>query len=68
MLADGDMIGDHTWSHANVAADGSFAAAQILRTAATIRAATGGLPHAGASLLRVGRFRSGLPRGLPLRV
>ena len=25
MLADGDMIGDHTWSHANVAGDGPFA-------------------------------------------
>ena len=23
MLADGDMIGDHTWSHANVAGGGS---------------------------------------------
>ena len=26
MLADGDMIGDHTWSHANVAGAGPFAA------------------------------------------
>jgi peptidoglycan-N-acetylglucosamine deacetylase len=42
MLADGDMIGDHTWSHANVAGGGPFAAAQILQAAGAIRAATGG--------------------------
>ncbi len=42
MLADGDMIGDHTWSHANVSGAGSFAAAQISQTAAGIRKATGG--------------------------
>jgi peptidoglycan/xylan/chitin deacetylase (PgdA/CDA1 family) len=42
MLADGDMIGDHTWSHANVSGAGSFAAAQISETAAAIRKATGG--------------------------
>jgi peptidoglycan-N-acetylglucosamine deacetylase len=42
MLADGDMIGDHTWSHANVAGAGSFAATQISDTAAAIRKATGG--------------------------
>jgi peptidoglycan-N-acetylglucosamine deacetylase len=42
MLADGDMIGDHTWSHANVSGAGSFAAAQISQTAAAIRKATGG--------------------------
>ena len=29
MLADGDMIGDHTWSHANVSGGGSFARGQI---------------------------------------
>ena len=42
MLADGDMIGDHTWSHADVAAAGSLAAGQISRAAAAIRTATGG--------------------------
>ena len=42
MLADGDMIGDHTWSHANVSGGGSFAAAQISQTADAIRAVTGG--------------------------
>ncbi len=42
MLTDGDMIGDHTWSHANVSGAGSFAAAQISQTAAAIRTATGG--------------------------
>jgi peptidoglycan/xylan/chitin deacetylase (PgdA/CDA1 family) len=42
MLADGDMIGDHTWSHANVSGAGPFATAQISQTAAAIRQATGG--------------------------
>jgi peptidoglycan/xylan/chitin deacetylase (PgdA/CDA1 family) len=42
MLADGDMIGDHTWSHANVAGGGPFAARQLSFAAAAIRKATGG--------------------------
>jgi peptidoglycan-N-acetylglucosamine deacetylase len=42
MLADGDMIGDHTWTHANVSGAGSFARWQILRTASAIRTATHG--------------------------
>jgi peptidoglycan/xylan/chitin deacetylase (PgdA/CDA1 family) len=42
MLADGDMIGDHTWSHIVVAAGGPVAAEQIGRTAAAIRDATHG--------------------------
>lgn len=42
MLADGDMIGDHTWSHANVAGDGPFAASQISSTASAISRVTGG--------------------------
>ncbi len=42
MLADGDMIGDHTWSHPNVSGAGPFAAAQISSTANAISAATGG--------------------------
>jgi len=42
MLADGDMIGDHTWSHPDVAGAGSFAAGQISQAAAAIRQATGG--------------------------
>jgi peptidoglycan/xylan/chitin deacetylase (PgdA/CDA1 family) len=42
MLADGDMIGDHTWSHPNVSGDGPFAAGQIARTAAALKAATRG--------------------------
>ncbi len=33
MLADGDIIGDHTWSHPNVSGDGSFARQQIASTA-----------------------------------
>lgn len=41
MLADGDIIGDHTWSHPDVSGDGSFAAGQISSTAAAIRNLTG---------------------------
>jgi peptidoglycan/xylan/chitin deacetylase (PgdA/CDA1 family) len=42
MLADGDMIGDHTWNHPDVARGGSFARSEISRTAAAIRGATHG--------------------------
>ncbi|MBV9944999.1 MAG: polysaccharide deacetylase family protein [Solirubrobacterales bacterium] len=42
MLRDGDMIGDHTWNHADVAAGGSGAAIEISSAAAAIRRATGG--------------------------
>jgi peptidoglycan-N-acetylglucosamine deacetylase len=43
MLADGDMIGDHTWDHRDVTRMTTAAAIQeITRTAAAIRAATGG--------------------------
>jgi peptidoglycan/xylan/chitin deacetylase (PgdA/CDA1 family) len=55
MLADGDVIGDHTWTHANVSGDGPFAAGQIAETAAAIRRVTGGFtpclfrPPGGAS-------------------
>lgn len=41
MLADGDIIGDHTWNHADVAGDGSFGASEIARTASAIRSLTG---------------------------
>jgi peptidoglycan/xylan/chitin deacetylase (PgdA/CDA1 family) len=44
MFADGDVIGDHTWNHANVARGGSFAAGEISSTAAAIRALTGFAP------------------------
>jgi peptidoglycan/xylan/chitin deacetylase (PgdA/CDA1 family) len=44
MLADGDMIGDHTWSHPDVAGAGSFAAGQISDTAGAIRRLTGFTP------------------------
>jgi peptidoglycan/xylan/chitin deacetylase (PgdA/CDA1 family) len=44
MLADGDVIGDHTWSHPDVAGDGPFAAGQISQTAAAIRRAAGFTP------------------------
>jgi peptidoglycan/xylan/chitin deacetylase (PgdA/CDA1 family) len=43
MLADGDMIGDHTWSHPNVPAlPPAEQRQQLLSTAAAIRQATGG--------------------------
>ncbi|HEX4804873.1 MAG TPA: polysaccharide deacetylase family protein [Conexibacter sp.] len=43
-LADGDMIGDHTWSHPSVAGGGAFASGQISSTANAIRRATGFRP------------------------
>jgi peptidoglycan-N-acetylglucosamine deacetylase len=42
MLADGDMIGDHTWNHPNVSAGGAFARTEITRAAAAIKRATNG--------------------------
>lgn len=42
MLRDGDIVGDHTWSHIDVAGDGPVAASQIGMTAAAIRGATHG--------------------------
>jgi peptidoglycan-N-acetylglucosamine deacetylase len=42
MLADGDMIGDHTWSHIDVAGAGAVAESQIEDAAAAIRTATHG--------------------------
>jgi peptidoglycan/xylan/chitin deacetylase (PgdA/CDA1 family) len=44
MLRDGDVIGDHTWDHADVAAGGSIAASEITRTAAAIHSLTGFAP------------------------
>ncbi len=44
MLADGDMIGDHTWSHPDVAGAGAFAANQITWTENAIIRASGFRP------------------------
>jgi peptidoglycan/xylan/chitin deacetylase (PgdA/CDA1 family) len=44
ILADGDMIGDHTWNHADVSIGGSFAAGEITQAANAIKAATGFAP------------------------
>jgi peptidoglycan/xylan/chitin deacetylase (PgdA/CDA1 family) len=42
MLADGDMVGDHTWNHADVSRGGGFAAGEIGEAAAAIRGASHG--------------------------
>ena len=65
MLADGDMIGDHTWSHVDVAAGGTLAAGQIEETADAIRNATHGFtpclfraPEGKVSATLIGEARS----------
>jgi peptidoglycan-N-acetylglucosamine deacetylase len=65
MLADGDMIGDHTWSHIVVAGAGPVAASQIQETAAAIRGATHGFtpclfraPDGDVSPALIGEARS----------
>ncbi len=42
MLADGDMIGDHTWNHPDVAGGGAFARNEIVEAAEAIKRATHG--------------------------
>ncbi len=42
MLADGDMIGDHTWNHPNVSSGGAFARTEIVEAAEAIKRATHG--------------------------
>ena len=42
MLRDGDMIGDHTWSHVDVSGAGPGAASQISRAADELRSVTDG--------------------------
>jgi peptidoglycan/xylan/chitin deacetylase (PgdA/CDA1 family) len=63
MLADGDVIGDHTWNHPIVAGAGLFAQTEIERTANAIRALTGFTPclfrapygATGPALIRLAR-------------
>jgi peptidoglycan/xylan/chitin deacetylase (PgdA/CDA1 family) len=43
-LAEGHMLGDHTWSHANVSGGGALASGQITSTASAIQRATGFRP------------------------
>jgi peptidoglycan/xylan/chitin deacetylase (PgdA/CDA1 family) len=43
-LAEGHMLADHTWNHANVSAGGGFASGQITSTASAIQRATGFRP------------------------
>jgi peptidoglycan/xylan/chitin deacetylase (PgdA/CDA1 family) len=42
ILAAGDLIGDHTWNHADVAGGGPFAAGEIAQARAAIQRETGG--------------------------
>ncbi len=65
MLADGDMIGDHTWSHPNVSGGGVFARNQILAAAGAIERATRGFrpclfraPYGAVSSALIGEARS----------
>jgi len=44
ILADGNSIGDHSWSHPVLSGGGGFAAGQISSTASAIRRATGFSP------------------------
>ena len=44
MLRDGDMIGDHTWTHPDYTGTGPYERMQVLRAADAIRAATGFYP------------------------
>lgn len=44
ILKAGDELGNHTWDHANVAGGGAFAASEIARTNARIKAITGFRP------------------------
>ena len=44
MLRDGDMIGDHTWTHPNYTGAGPYERMQVVRAADAIRAATGFYP------------------------
>jgi peptidoglycan/xylan/chitin deacetylase (PgdA/CDA1 family) len=41
-LRDGDVVGNHTWSHPNVSGGGSFAVSQLAPTTAAIERASGG--------------------------
>ena len=43
-LAEGHMLGDHTWNHANVSGGGAFASGEITSTASAIQRATGFRP------------------------
>jgi peptidoglycan/xylan/chitin deacetylase (PgdA/CDA1 family) len=65
MLGDGDMIGDHTWSHADVSGDGSGAADQIARARDEIHRVTHGFtpclfraPGGAVSSALIGKARS----------
>src|SRR4051794_15969725 len=43
-IHDGDVVGDHSWSHPNLSGDGPFAAQQLSSTKQAIESATGFAP------------------------
>jgi peptidoglycan/xylan/chitin deacetylase (PgdA/CDA1 family) len=64
-LAEGHMLADHTWSHANVSGGGGFASGQITSTASAIQQATGFRPCLfRAPYGAVGNSLIGLAHGL----
>ena len=64
MLRDGDMIGDHTWTHPNYTGTGPYERVQVVRAADAIRAATGfypclfRAPYGNASPAQLAQIRS----------
>ncbi len=65
ILADGDVIGDHTWNHADVSRGGAFASGEITSAAGAIRKATGFRPCLfRAPYGAVSSSLTGLARGL----
>ena len=65
ILADGDIVGDHTWNHADVSRGGAFASGEITSAEGAIRRATGFRPCLfRAPYGAVSSSLTGLARGL----
>jgi len=65
ILADGDIVGDHTWNHADVSRGGAFASGEITSAEGAIRKATGFRPCLfRAPYGAVSSSLTGLARGL----
>lgn len=64
MLRDGDIIGDHTWTHPDYIGTGPYERMQVVRAADAIRAATGfypclfRAPYGDTSLPQLAQIRS----------